>query len=104
MVTHITEELVRKNIKNFRMELDQSEATSQYLDVSVQQKAKSEFDKTKVAEDFVKRMQEEQSKHRQFLNQKKVEERELEVKSMQERKVREDEEKKERHEKVLKRI
>ena len=38
------------------------------------------------------------------MNQKKVEERELEVKSMQERKVREDEEKKERHEKVLKRI
>ena len=64
MLTHITEELVRKNIRSLREEMNQSDVNSQYLDVSVEQKAKSEFDKTRKAEDFVKKIQQEQIKHR----------------------------------------
>lgn len=58
---------------------------SEYLTVSVSQRAKSEVEKTKKAEEFVKRIQGEQMKHFEFMSRKKEERQELEVRSMQER-------------------
>ena len=44
---------------------------SEYLTVSVSQRAKSEVEKTKKAEEFVKRIQGEQMKHFEFMSRKK---------------------------------
>lgn len=89
--------MVRKNIDSFREEVDEELALST-LDQSVH--PKSEHHKTKKAEDFVRKMQEEQQRHRERLAQRQEEQRQMEVRSMQEREMRQQQKQQERHERL----
>ena len=54
---------MKRNLESFRQELNEDEMGSSTIDVAQSYHAKSENHKTKIAEDFVKKMKEEQIRH-----------------------------------------